>query len=52
MSEPISHPSSVACHRRNRLVVRVFGLIGAVAEGPAAIAALVLIVTVLAAAMV
>jgi hypothetical protein len=30
--------------KRNRLAVRIFGVLGAVAEGPIAIAALVLIV--------
>lgn len=30
--------------KRDRLAVRIFGLLGAVAEGPVAIAALVLIV--------
>ena len=35
----------------NRLVVRLFGLLGAVAEGPVAIAALVVIVFVMAGAV-
>ena len=48
----MSEPQGPACRKRNRLVVRVFGLIGAVAEGPAAISALVLIVLLLTAAVV
>jgi len=49
MIEPPANPTSFSCHKRNRLAVRVFGLISAVAEGPTAIAALVLIVLLLAA---
>jgi len=48
MKEQPATPA-VSAQKRSRLVVRVFGVVGAVAEGPAAIAGLVLVVLILSA---